>query len=224
MNKKHIDVFIVEDIEVIRCGLNSIIESYANFRVIGEAESFSTTLRLLKLHTPDVILLDLALTDGDCVERIPEITQLCPDSKILIYTASTDKEKLLQALELGVTGILYKSQSTKLLCKAIQNVCASSELWVDKALVSKMWQQYLFQQARLPANKLTPIPLDNLTERERSVAYLSAKGMPAKEIGEHLFISEKTVRNKLTRIYSKLGVKNQLELSIKAYFPEDFLE
>jgi len=221
MNKKHIDIFIIEDIEIIRYGLNSAIDTYEGYRVIGEAESFSETLTLLKTHTPDVILLDLTLADGDCAERIPEILCLCPDSKILIYTASVDKEKLLRALELGAVGVLYKGQSAELLCKAIQNICMSNELWVDKGLVSKMWQKYSLQQSKLSKSKLTPLLLDKLTEREKKVAYLSARGASAKEIGESLFISEKTVRNKLTRIYNKLGVKNQLELSITACFPKD---
>lgn len=222
MDKKEICVFIVEDMEIIRCGLNTTIEADGTCRVVGESSSFAETLELLKEYTPDVILLDLTLADGDCVERIPEIIHLCPDSKILVYTASVNKDKLLRALECGAVGVLYKDQSAELLCKAIHSVYVSNELWVDKALVTKIWQQYLSQQDKLSINKLMTIPLDNLTEREKKVAYLSAKGASAKEIGEKLFICEKTVRNKLTRIYSKLAVKNQLELSIAAYFPEDF--
>ena len=215
-----IQILLIEDHEIVRCGLKGIFEQQEDIQVISEASSFKDALTLDQTLCPDVILLDLMLSDGNCIERIPELTHIYPDCKILIFTASSDKKSHLLALQYGAVGILHKDQSIELLCKAIRSVYVKNDVWIDKTLTAEMWRQHSHQSSALATS--APPSLNNLTPREKSIACLSSKGLSAKKIGEQLFISEKTVRNQLTLIYSKLGVKNQLELSINISFPDDF--
>ncbi len=226
--EKCIRILIAEDYEIVHCGLKSILDQQADFEVIGEASSCKETLTLTSTLKPDVILMDLVLDDDDSLDNISKLKNLCSHSKILVFTTSSEKDIHLLSLRHGAVGILFISQTAELLCKAIRSVHLSDELWIDKTLVSEIWKQNT-QFANLLETKASqpfvniinksdspPVPLGTLTPRENQIACLSSKGLNAKQIGAKLFISEKTVRNQLTQIYSKLNVKNQLELSINS--------
>ena len=230
--EKYIRILIAEDHEIVRYGLKSILDQQHDLEVIGETSSCKETLTLTSTLNPDVILLDLTLTDGESVDFITKLKKQCPDCKILIYTASLNKEIHILALRYGAVGILLKSQKVELLCKAIRNVHLFNEIWIDKILIAELWKQnkqfthaLAIKDVSTPSSttdKLkSPVSIssrNSLTPRESQIACLSSKGLTAKLIGEKLFISEKTVRNQLTIIYSKLNYKNQLELSINGNF------
>ena len=170
--------------------------------MIGEAVSCKETLNLASTLNPCVILINVSLCDGESLSYIPRLKELCPNCKILLFTASKDKETHLLALRYGVMGIVLKSQTVELLCKAIRNVHLHNIIWIDKALMAEMWQQNTpdtkvisttsTDKANSPDSSL---PLNALTPRESQIACLSSKGLTAKKIGAKLFISEKTVRN-----------------------------
>ncbi|MCK5871084.1 MAG: response regulator transcription factor, partial [Methyloprofundus sp.] len=219
-NKKTIRVLIAEDHEVVRHGLRSIMDQEHDLTVIGEAASCKEILMLASTLNPCVILLNVTLNDGESLGCIARLKEHCPNCKILLFTASKDKETHLLALRYGVVGIVLKSETAELLCKAIRNVHLHNIIWVDKALMAEMWQQNTQETKNISTTSTdkenspdSSLPLNTLTPRESQIACLSSKGLTAKKIGAKLFISEKTVRNQLTVIYSKLGVKNQLELS-----------
>jgi len=229
--EKSIRILIAEDHEIARCGLKTILDQQRDFDVIGEVSSCEETLNLISSLSPDVTLLNLTLNDGGSLDCIVKFKDLCPNCKVLIYTASTNKEIHLLAIRYGAVGILLKSQKAELVCKAIRNVHLNDELWIDKTLTTQMWKQHMqstiesdIKESSSPSSSSTTTDKSNsassichqntLTPRENQIACFSSKGLTAKQIGEKLFISEKTVRNQLTIIYSKLNVKNQLELTI----------
>lgn len=224
-NTKKISVFIAEDHDIVRYGLKELINQQDDIEVISESSSCKETLKLSSTLNPDVILLNLTLKDGESLDCIPKLKEHCPDSSILIYTASTDKQLHLRALSYGAIGILLKSETMELICKAIRNVYLNNELWVNRTLMTEIWKHNILEAKTTQpygtnkSNSLTLAEyLTPLTPREAQIACLLSKGLKAKKIGEKLFISEKTVRNQLTIIYSKTQLKNQLELSINGNF------
>ena len=155
----------------------------------------------------------MTLKDGETTARIPELQSASPSSKILILTASESRDKHLLALRIGAMGIFTKNQPNSMLIKAIRSVF-SGEVWLNRSLAAEMLRDF----NRPPsANETDNKPKTNLlTPRELSIARLAAKGWGAKKISGQLFISEKTVRNQLVIIYSKLGVSSHVELVVRA--------
>jgi DNA-binding NarL/FixJ family response regulator len=145
----------------------------------------------------------MILKDGETTPRIPELQSASPASKILILTACESRDKHLLALRIGAMGIFTKNQSNSMLLKAIRSVC-SGEVWLNRSLAAEMLRDFNKPKTNL------------LTPRELSIARLAAKGWGAKKISGQLFISEKTVRNQLVIIYSKLGVSSHVELVVRA--------
>lgn len=229
-NKDQIQIFIAESHEIVRSGLKTILDQQDDFEVIGVAACCEKILAQKSALQPSLILLDLSLKDDSELHFINKLARSYPSCKVLVYTVSTNMDFHLLALRYGAVGILYKSESAGLLCKAIRRVCTHNEIWVGKNLVAEMWKQNIQNSASLTtgstktsradkhnrADSLDITLASTLTPRERQIACLSSKGLTAKKIGEGLFICEKTVRNQLTIIYSKLHVKNQIELTINS--------
>ena len=217
---KTIKIFLAEDHEIVCYGLKIKLSQQDDLEIIGQAADWQQALELSLLLKPHVILLDLDLTD-ESIKYITQLKQHSPNSKILIFNICHDKEILIQALGLGIYGVIYKEQSVDLICKAIRHVHRNHEVWVDRSLTTAMWKENCHNLSISSNTKpslsitktITPLQ-KKLTAKETKIARLSAKGLCASKIGEKLFISEKTVRNNLTSIYRKLNVKNQIELAI----------
>lgn len=208
-----IRLLLADDHELVRIGARTLFQSEPNLQLISEADNFNDSLQLARQLSPDVILLDMKLKEGFITDRIPELLTTCPDCKILIFTTCPDREMHLLALRLGAVGVFIKDQPARLLMKAIHSV-HSGEVWVGNSLASGLLQS-LKQDASTA--EATETSIESLfTSRELAVARLAAQGLPAKKIAEQLFKSEKTVRNHLVVIYSKLGVTSQVELVLQA--------
>ncbi|MGZ6005611.1 MAG: LuxR C-terminal-related transcriptional regulator [Candidatus Saccharimonadales bacterium] len=208
-----IRLLLADGHELIRIGVRTLFQSEPNLQLVGETDNFNDTLQLARQLSPDVILLDMQLKEGLVTERIPELPSTCPDCKILMFTACPDRDMHLLALRLGAIGIFLKDQPPRLLLKAIHSV-HSGEVWVDNSLASGLLQSFKLDTSKTAATETSK---ENLfTSRELSIAHLAAQGLPAKKIAAQLFISEKTVRNQLVVIYSKLGVASQVELVLQA--------
>ncbi|MBV1874298.1 MAG: response regulator transcription factor [Gammaproteobacteria bacterium] len=232
MIKEKTRILIIESYDVIRNGLKAILDGENDFQVVGNATTCEKALSFASSLEPDVILLDLDHPSDAESNPIAGVISRFPLSKVLIYTASIDEEFHLEALRYGAVGILLKSESAELLCKAVRRIYIDNELWISRQLVSEMWKRNKYPSASLTiapgkiyqindANKedsIEPVALINtLTPREKQIACLSSKGLTAKKISTELYISEKTVRNQLTVVYSKLQVKNQIELAINSH-------
>lgn len=208
-----IRVLLAEDHELVRVGLDTLFKTDTQLKLLDEADNFGDTLRLAQQASPDVILLNINLKDGDTTERIPELLSACPSTKILILTACESREKHLLALRIGAMGIFTKTQPNFMLLKAIRSV-HSGEVWLNRSLAAEMLRD---MNRPSISNTAADTPKTNLlTPRELTIARLAAKGLAAKKISGQLFISEKTVRNQLVIIYSKLGVSSHVELVVRA--------
>lgn len=208
-----IRVLLADDHELIRLGFRTLISSQDDIELVGEASSFQELISLNQQLNPDIILLELHLKDGDVTSKISEILNDRP--LILVLTVCKDRETHLLALRLGARGIVTKDQSIEIILKAIRTVYAG-EVWIDRFVTLDLLRNYsktdgIKSPCEVAVNKLS-VARFNLTPRELEVARLAARGLPAKKIAAKLFISDKTVRNQLAVIYSKLGVSSQVEL------------
>jgi DNA-binding NarL/FixJ family response regulator len=210
--ENRIRVIIVDDHSVVRDGVRMTLENDDRIEVVGEASNVIETLTLVREEQPDVVLLDLALLTGTSLPAIPKILELHPSSRILVLTGVLDENMHKQALLLGAHGVLLKHNASDVLAHAIVKV-HDGEAWVDRHLTAKV----LDEAARKDkARSAMARKFDALTDRERDIVRLIAEGHNNHFIGDELKMSEKTVRNRLTVIYSKLEVDSRLELAILA--------
>ncbi len=212
-----IRVLLADSQELIRLAIRTLLSEQDDIELVGEASSFQELIRLNQQLKPDIILSELHLNDVEVMPQLSEILNDCP--LVLIMTDCKDHETHLLALRLGARGIVIKDQSIEIIVKAIRTVCAG-EVWIDRFVTLDLWRNYTQTNGskspvEVAVNKLG-FDRSNLTPRELEVARLAARGLPAKKIAAKLFISDKTVRNQLAVIYSKLGVSSQVELVFQA--------
>jgi DNA-binding NarL/FixJ family response regulator len=213
-NLKPIRVLVVDDHAIVREGLRMILENDPQIEVVGEAGSNTDALAIVTQEQPDVILLDLDLAGESSLDILRDLRARSEPSRVLILTGVRDPQMHQRAVILGALGVLMKEQAGKTLLKAIRKVHAG-EAWLDRTMTGSI----LNQLSRLnEARKDDPEDekITSLTPREREIVALITQGLVNKDIAERLFIGEKTVRNNLTTIYSKLGVSNRLELAVYA--------
>jgi DNA-binding NarL/FixJ family response regulator len=216
LESEKIKILVAIGNDFVRMGLSSLLKGDSSLRIIAETDRFDNTLQLTFQLTPDVLLLDLQLKDGDCLEKVSKLLSLRPTLKILLFTSNTDEETHVRALLLGVSGVFNNAQSTDLLFKAIHTISENNQLWFGHNIA----QWVLRQTPHIhPPQKKSLV--DTLRPRERGIACMSAKGFSAKKIASTLFISEKTVRNQLTLVYEKLDLRGQVELCLQ-YNQESF--
>ncbi len=206
-----IQVLLIDDHTVVRTALRMLIESHPGFVVVGEAADRRGALALLAQVQPDVILLDIALSQISGVDLIPELRARAPQARVLLLTGIQDIEEHRRAVRLGARGVVLKDQAPAVLVKAIERVHAG-EVWLDGLMVADLVSE--IATGSEPPAEPQPVPL---TERERQVIALVCEGLPNRAIAERLVISETTVRHHLTSVFSKLGVNSRLELVIYAY-------
>jgi len=198
----------------VRLGLRTLFREDSGLELAGEAASFEETLSFARSLAPDVLLLDLTLGEEMIVDRIPELLEISGKLKVLVLTGNPDKEIHRLALQRGAMGVFTKDAPNALLLKAIHCV-HEGEIWVDHSTATAFFNH--FQSATKSAlPSAVAADKNKLTAREREIAVLATQGLPAKQIAERIHISDKTVRNRLVTIYSKLGVSGQVELALKA--------
>lgn len=213
-----IRILVAESVDLIRMGLRMLFENHPVISLVEDTCNIADLPDLTAKHRPDVILMDVGSGDAQCAEHVFRITNIHPHSKILFF--SPFHPGYLQSYKLppGVSGIVSKYSSCKELVAAI---CAipTNRLWVD---LTKPIPLPISQPSKLVVNppslpcEISASLLPGLNNNERRVAHLARKGLSAREISQHLLLSEKTVRNYLSAIYKKMGVKKQVELCLQA--------
>jgi DNA-binding NarL/FixJ family response regulator len=208
-----IRIVIAEDHLLFREGLRLILKDETNFEIIEEATDGTEAVDIASNFKPDVVLLDVSLPKMDGIQAIPLIKQKSPETKILMLTARKHETTIVRALDAGAQGYLSKNTSASDLVKAI-NVVYNNELWVERKLLAKYFNGDV--RSEIEGEDQQQNMQGNLTPREQDVLHLLIKGYTNKEIANDLFISEKTVKSHLNKVFKKLNVSRRLEAIICA--------
>lgn len=209
-----IKVVIADDHGLFREGLKRILSLEKDILVVGEASRGDEVAKVVERSKPDILLLDLKMPKGDPVQTLLEVNEKNPSTKVLILTAYSEDENILNAAKGGAKGYLLKGISSSVLLQAIKTVYGGG-LWVDKELPSadgfeEIAQSQVTRQKTEHSNDV----LKTLTKREMEILRLVAEGLTNEEIGKKIYISEKTVKTHLTNIFDKLKVNNRFKAAL----------
>jgi two-component system, NarL family, response regulator DevR len=191
-------IMIVDDHEVVRLGMRAAFEAEPDLVVVGEASNGAEALAKMAILDPQLILMDVRMEKMNGIEACREIKSRYPDVYILMLTSYTDDDAVISSILAGASGYLLKHLSRAELLRSIRLV-ASGQTLID-ANVTKQAME-----------RLTQMPGSELTEREREVLTLIARGYTNKQIADTLYVSEKTARNHVSHILEKLGLSRRSE-------------
>lgn len=205
-------IVIVDDHALFREGLATIINAEPDIEVVGLGGSAEAAIRLARDLLPELILLDLDMPGGG-LEAAKIIANECPVTRIIVLTASEEDDHLLAALKTGARAYILKGVAARELLQILRSV-AAGESYVPPALAASL----LLEMHEMAPHKQKPPedPFQELTERERQILEGMASGLSNKEIGQQLFLSEKTVKHYITNILQKLQVRNRVEAALLA--------
>jgi two-component system, NarL family, nitrate/nitrite response regulator NarL len=211
-----IRIVIADDHPIFRDGLKHLLSLEKDFEVVGEVGHGDDVLPAVELHHPDVLLLDLQMPGAHGLAILEKMQTAGATTKVIVLTASDDKNEFVQAMKLGTCGIVLKQSPTDLLFKSIRKVYAG-EIWLDTHTTAAVMRQFSTAEdyGALPTNGRSR-ERSPLSHREREIVALVTQGFKNKEMAEKLFISEQTVKNHLHNIFDKLGVSDRLELALYA--------
>ena len=205
------NIMIVDDHRLVREGVKKILESYKGIKVVSEAENGVEALKMIPSIKPDIILLDIKMPKLNGLDTLKRIKDFDNSSKIIILSAYSNKEYIIDAIKRGANGYLLKSCTSENLIQAINRVNRNSS-YLQPSLVKVLREVNKKDYIEPVIDKLSL-----LSNREYEILYLIAKGYNNMEIGLELFISEKTVKNHITNIYKKIDVKNRVQAVIFSY-------
>jgi two-component system NarL family response regulator len=205
-------MLIVDDHVVFRQGLRALLDLEEDFDVIGEASCGEEAMAMVREESPDVILLDLHLPDGNGADFCRELLEISPKSKVLILSAYDNDDEVSAALISGASGYVLKTVSGERLADNIRSVFRG-EVLLAPSVAAKVVQQLSRLQAESGRQEEA---LDALTPREREVFHLASRGLKNSEIAAELYLSEKTIKTHLRNIYNKLNLASKAELRLFA--------
>jgi two-component system, NarL family, response regulator DevR len=207
-----IRVFLVDDHEVVRRGVHDLLDAEPDITVVGEAGSVAQALALGPAVRPDVAVLDVRLPDGDGITVCRELRSLIPELGCLMLTSFDDEEALLDAIMAGASGYVLKQIRGFELVSAVRTI-ASGQSMLDPATTSRLISSLRADNAPAePENEL----LSGLTDREREILALIGEGLTNRQIGQRLYLAEKTVKNHISRLLAKLGVERRIQAAVIA--------
>ncbi|MFJ5026019.1 response regulator [Streptomyces goshikiensis] len=205
-------VFLLDDHEVVRRGLHDLLDAEPDIEVVGEASTAEQALARGPALRPDVAVLDIRLPDGDGITVCRELRSRMPDLACLMLTSFDDEDALLDAIMAGAAGYVLKQIKGSDLVSAVRTV-ATGQSMLDPATTAR-----LMQSLRDPEAVKAPDDdrLAALSERERSVLELIGEGLTNAQIAKRLYLSEKTVKNHISRLLDKLGVERRVQAAVIA--------
>jgi len=213
VNKSKIKIVLLDFHSLFREGIRALLADQTHIEILGEASHLESGISIVKQNQPDLALLELNLNSKLNTEVIPAILDTAPQTKIILLTGLDDPSILQLAVQMGVKGIIQKSDSKIVLVKAIEKVIAG-EVWIDRTMVANVLSRISNNGRSLNDQQ---IHIDTISIREAEVIKLVGEGLKNKAIANRLSISETTVRHHLTSVYRKLNVSDRLELAIFAY-------
>ena len=219
--KRKIRIVLADDHPIVRDGLKKMLAMESDFEVVGEASDGREALEQIQIHEPDVLLLDLRMPNLDGLSALQTLQHINRKTKVIILTASEDKNEFVQAMKLGCSGIVLKQTAPELIVKSIRKVNAG-EIWLDSHTTAAVMRQFATagpdgSGSSTGSGGSTKVrERSPLSAREREIVGFVAQGYKNKEMAEKMFISEQTVKNHLHNIFDKLGVSDRLELALYA--------
>jgi len=202
-----IEILVVDDHPLFRSGVVHSLQMDPGFKVVGDVSTGEEALALAIELAPDVVLLDVNMPGWSGIVTAEKIAEACPSTVIVMLTSSEDKDKLLAALKAGARGYVLKGISAKELAGVVHSAMAG-EVYVSPSIASEM----LVSLTQVKATD----PMQELTDREREILALIGNGMTNREIGERIFLSEKTIKHYVTNILQKLQVRSRVEAALLA--------
>jgi DNA-binding NarL/FixJ family response regulator len=201
-------VFLLDDHEIVRRGLRELIEVEEDLEVAGEAGTAEEALRRIPATRPDVALLDVRLPDGDGIEICREIRSAHPETACIMLTSLADDEAVYTAILAGASGYLLKQVKGNEILDGVRRV-ATGESLLDPKVTTRVLE-------RLRKGPEEDEQLASLTEQERKLLDLVAEGLTNRQIGERMFLAEKTVKNYMSNLLAKLGMTRRTEAAVYA--------
>jgi two-component system nitrate/nitrite response regulator NarL len=215
MDTKAISIVILDNHALVRAGLRLLLENHQGMNVIGEAGMLEDGLEIIANLNPDIVLFELNISEQASSAVISQIIRASESARLIMVAETSDPIVNQQAVETGVMGVVFKTQSPEVLVKAIEKVY-SGEVWLERSLIANVLSR-LSRNSKLNKAGLETNSIEELSEREKQIVRLIGQGFKNKKISSQLCISETTVRHHLTSIYSKLGVTDRLELLVFAH-------
>jgi two-component system response regulator DevR len=204
-----IRVFLLDDHEMVRRGLKELFESHADIEIVGESGSAKDAEARIPALRPDVALLDGRLPDGSGIEVCRAVRSVDPSINAVILTSYDDDEALFAAIMAGASGYILKQIVGIDLVDVVRKVAGGQSL-LDPSVTQRVLERIRSGGTSEPAE------LQSLTPQERRILELITEGMTNRQIGEHLFLAEKTVKNYVTSILSKLGMQRRTQAAVLA--------
>ena len=203
-----IRVFLLDDHEVVRRGLKDLLESDGDIEVVGESGLAQEATRRIPALRPDVAVLDARLPDGSGIDVCRDIRSTNPEIAALILTSYDDDEALFSAIMAGAAGYVLKQIRGTDLVDAVRRVAAGQSL-LDPAVTQQVLD-------RLRAGPPRDVALSPLTDQERRVLELIGEGLTNRQIGERMFLAEKTIKNYVSALLGKLGMERRTQAAVFA--------
>jgi DNA-binding NarL/FixJ family response regulator len=201
-------VYLLDDHEVVRQGLRALLESAGDIEVVGESGSAQDAIHRIPALQPDVAVLDARLPDGSGIEVCRSVRAVDPSIQGLILTSYDDDEALFAAIMAGASGYVLKEIKGSDLVSAVRQVAAGNSL-IDPTLMARVLERVRHPQTTAPE-------LADLTEQELKLLALIAEGLTNRQIGERMFLAEKTIKNYVSSILSKLGLERRTQAAVLA--------
>ncbi|MGW6470812.1 response regulator [Streptomyces nigra] len=206
-----IRVFLLDDHEVVRRGVHDLLDDEPDITVVGEAATVEQALIRVPALRPDVAVLDVRLPDGDGVTVCRELRSQMPDLACLMLTSFDDEEALLDSIMAGAAGYVLKQIQGSDLVSAVRTVAHGQSL-LDASATTRLMAR--LRGGQQPAEE--PEVLPGLSDREREILDLIGEGLTNRQIGQRLYLAEKTVKNHISRLLAKLGVERRVQAAVIA--------
>lgn len=203
-------IIIVDDHEIVRIGMRSLLEQYPQYEVIAEAGNAKDAINQVEVYHPEIVLMDIRLPGKSGIEACEEIRRISPDTKVIMLTSYAEDEMLFSAIKAGASGYVLKQIDSDGLIKSLDAV-ARGEASLDPAVT-----QRVFQEVRKAVKDEEAASFVSLSQQEKMVLKLVSEGKTNREIAQTLYLGEGTVRNYVSSILSKLGVSNRAEAAAYA--------
>jgi DNA-binding NarL/FixJ family response regulator len=206
--REPIRVFLLDDHEIVRRGVRDLLETEPDITVIGEAGTAAAALARIPALKPDVAVLDIRLPDGDGVTVCRDIRSKMPQLACLMLTSFSDDEALFDAIMAGAAGYVLKQIRGTDLIGAIRTIASGQSLLDPQAAATVM--------RRMRDQATATDPLAGLTDQERRILALIGEGLTNRQIGDRLFLAEKTVKNYVSALFAKLGMQRRAQAAAYA--------